>query len=111
MLDTLAMIRDSLKDTVTRCYYSPVVETLADGFHGIRLFFDGNKSILIDFLNTIDEVVGLELSYGTRPYYGGDADAIVYFGEPKALAQILPFVKDFVKGNITEESGIYLPKT
>lgn len=115
IMDKLQPIVDVVNAAVGVCYYSPLVEKTADGLYGARFFFkDGESpvySMIVDYLNTLDEIIGIEFFMGDRCYADGEpGDFLVTFSETRPLANILPFVKDFLMGNVPDDGGIYLPK-
>ena len=111
LFERLEFIRDVIASVAGTCYYSPLVESTVEGIHGLRFFFGNGKSILLEYLNTVDDIIGFELFMGLKNYADSPGEILVTFRESRALAQILPFVKDFLAGNILEEGGIYLSKT
>lgn len=107
-LDKLELVRDMVQAAVGVCYYSPLVENVIEGIYGLRFFFDHGKSMVIECLGTVDDIIGIEFFEGLKTYADSPGEILVTFSESRPLSQILPFVKDFLEGKITEPGGIYL---
>ncbi len=115
LVDNLELIADVVRGVAGVCYYSPLVEKTAEGINGVRFFFRGAVSpmysMVIDYLGSLDDIVGIEFFMGDKSYADGAGDFLVTFSKKEPLARILPFVKDFLLGNVTSESGFQVSRT
>ena len=106
-------VKESITDVIGPCFIYPLPEVCAEGIHGIRIFFDRNKSLIIDYFDPedngcVNEVLGFELSLGIQEHHDEHGDILVSFPDPKPLSLILPFLRDWLAGRIPDPSGLYL---
>lgn len=113
--NTLQLISDVIEGVVGVCYHSPLIEETAKGINGIRFFFHGAtgpmKSLVIDYLHTLDDIVGVEFFMGEKCYTDSPGEFLVTFSKKVGLAQVLPVVKDFLGGQPTELDWVRVSKS
>jgi len=113
--NTILLISEVIEGVAGVCYHSPLVEETAKGINGIRFFFRGAtgpmKSLVIDYLQTLDDIVGVEFFMGEKCYTDSPGEFLVTFSKTVGLAQVLPVVKDFLEGKAPELDGVRVSKT
>lgn len=105
-------IRKYMTKYVSKTYYFPTEEVFTSGGRkkvGIRFFMSNGKSFRLNWERTVNSSLGLV----SMDYWDGSKvpqpkpTLHVEFDRSESLVRVIPFIKDFLLGNVKEKSGVY----